>query len=169
MLALQALCAFEAVGDAFSAQVDEFLHDEQVLADLGLRAPPPPEVAGFAGELARGAWARRRVLDEKLAQTAAHWSVGRMTPVDRNILRLGLHELLSSPDNPPQVVINEAIELARLFGDTDSPAFVNGVLDAVWHALGSECRTADVRDQETSGSRPERGAESGADAEHGTV
>ena len=54
-----------------------------------------------------------------------------MTPVDRNVLRLGLYELLEHPETPPQVVINEAIELARRFGDADSPAFVNGVLDAI--------------------------------------
>jgi N utilization substance protein B len=51
--------------------------------------------------------------------------------VDRNILRLGMHELFEHPETPPQVVINEAIELARHFGDADSPAFVNGVLDAI--------------------------------------
>ncbi len=131
MLALQALCAFEGVGEQFGPQLDEFLCDEPVLVDLDVDLPPPAELVDFARTLAQGAWARRQVLDEKLSQTAAHWSVARMTPVDRNILRLGLYELLEHPDTPPQVVINEAIELARRFGDADSPAFVNGVLDAV--------------------------------------
>ncbi len=53
-----------------------------------------------------------------------------MSPIDRNILRMGLHELLEHPETPPEVVIDEAIELARQFGGEDSPAFVNGVLDA---------------------------------------
>jgi N utilization substance protein B len=134
MLALQALCAFEGVGEQFGTQLDEFLSDEQALADLDIELPPPGEVVRFARTLAQGAWAQRKVLDEKLSQTATHWSLSRMTPVDRNILRLGLHELLAYPDTPPQVVINEAIELARRFGDADSPAFVNGVLDAVRRA-----------------------------------
>jgi N utilization substance protein B len=140
MLALQALCAFEGVGDQFGAQLDEFLCDEQVLADLEVDVPPLAELMDFARTLAQGAWDRRDLLDEKLARTAAHWSVARMTPVDRNILRLGLYELLAHPDTPPQVVINEAIELARRFGDADSPAFVNGVLDAVWrgHAAATD-------------------------------
>jgi N utilization substance protein B len=131
MLALQALCAFEAVGEQFSEQLDGFLHDEQALADLDIAHPPPEELLQFARDLALGAWAQRETLNDKLARTAAHWSLSRMTPVDRNVLRLGLHELLEHPDTPPQVVINEAIELARQFGDANSPAFVNGVLDAI--------------------------------------
>jgi len=137
MLALQALCAFEGVGEQFGAQLDEFFSDEQVFADLEIDYPPSAELIRFARTLAEGAWAQRQVLDQKLGQTAAHWSVSRMTPVDRNILRMGLHELLEYPDTPPQVVINEAIELARRFGDVDSPAFVNGVLDAVRRACAA--------------------------------
>jgi N utilization substance protein B len=131
MLALQALCAFEAVGERFGEQLERFLHDEQVLADLAIDPPLSETLLRFAADLARQAWAQRGLLDEKLSRTAAHWSLARMTPVDRNVLRLGLHELLEHPETPPQVVINEAIELARQFGDADSPAFVNGVLDAI--------------------------------------
>ena len=131
MLALQALCAFEAVGGRFSEQLDDFLRDEHTLTDLGIELPPPNELVQFAHRLALGTWAQRDQLNDKLSRTAAHWSLSRMTPVDRNVLRLGLHELLEHPDTPPQVVINEAIELARRFGDADSPAFVNGVLDAI--------------------------------------
>lgn len=144
MLALQALCAFEAVGEPFDKQLNEFLSDEQTLADLDIELPAPPGLLEFARTLAQGTWTRRHVLDEKLSQTAAHWSISRMTPVDRNILRMGLHELLAHPDTPPQVVINEAIELARRFGDADSPAFVNGVLDAVRRACaGASNSSAD--------------------------
>lgn len=134
MLALQALCAFEAVGEKFSEQLDEFLADEHVLADLNIDRPPSAESLRFAHALATDAWAQREILDGKLSQTAAHWSLARMTPVDRNVLRMGLHELLEHPETPPQVVINEAIELARRFGNADSPAFVNGVLDAARRA-----------------------------------
>jgi N utilization substance protein B len=134
MLALQALCAFEGVGERFGEQLDEFLCDELALRDLEFDIPPPAELVDFARSLALGAWAQRKLLDERLTRTTAHWSLSRMTPVDRNILRMGSHELLEHPETPVQVVINEAIELARRFGDADSPAFVNGVLDAIRRA-----------------------------------
>ena len=134
MLALQALCVFEAVGDAFADQLNDFLQDEEALTDLGIDLPPSPELVKFARTLTLGTWGQRDALNEILATAAAHWSLTRMTPVDRNVLRLGLHELLEHPETPPRIVINEAIELARRFGDTDSPAFVNGVLDSVRRA-----------------------------------
>jgi N utilization substance protein B len=68
-------------------------------------------------------------LDTRLAAAAENWRVSRMAIVDRNVLRLGAFELLHTPETPPQVVLDEAIELARRFGAADSPAFVNGVLD----------------------------------------
>jgi N utilization substance protein B len=150
MLALQALCAFEAVGGQFSERLDHFLHDECALADLEIELPPPDELLHFARRLALGTWARREVLNDKLARTAAHWSLSRMTPVDRNVLRLGLYELLEHPETPPQVVINEAIELARRFGDADSPAFVNGVLDAIRRSVveATDARKGDSTDSQ---------------------
>ena len=67
-------------------------------------------------------------LDAKISAVARNWSLKRMAATDRNALRLGLFELLHTP-TAPKVVLNEAIELARTFGDKNSPAFVNGVLD----------------------------------------
>jgi N utilization substance protein B len=131
MLALQALCAYEAVGDAFQTQLGRFLTDDEILNDLAIDAPVDVELATFARHLADGAWRECKLLDARLERTATHWSLARMTPVDRNILRLGLYELLHSEQTPAAVVIDEAINLARQFGDTDSPAFVNGVLDAL--------------------------------------
>jgi N utilization substance protein B len=68
-------------------------------------------------------------LDERLGAAAENWRVARMTVVDRNVLRLGAYELLFAPETPPEVALNEAIELARRFGAANSPAFANGVLD----------------------------------------
>ena len=134
-LALQALCAYDAIGADFDAQLAEFLDDPEVHADLSIESPLRPEVRSFARDLARGAWQHRSELDAWLERASEHWSLSRMTPVDRNILRLGLYELLYEPHTPPQVVLNEAVELAKRFGDADSPAFVNGVLDAVRRSL----------------------------------
>jgi N utilization substance protein B len=87
----------------------------------------------FARELVAGVRQRRAELDAVLAETAAHWSVGRMAATDRNILRLAAYELLHS-ETPGRVVIDEAIELAKRFGAAQSPQFVNGILDKVMHA-----------------------------------
>lgn len=84
----------------------------------------------FASELALGVAAHREELDASIAAHARNWRVDRMAAVDRNVLRLATFELLHT-DAPASVVIDEAIELARDFGSERSPAFVNGVLDAI--------------------------------------
>jgi N utilization substance protein B len=90
----------------------------------------PRAVEQFAKELAVGVTERVEELDEILGAHARNWRVSRMTVVDRNVLRLAVYELRDS-EIPVAVVIDEAVELARRFGADSSPAFVNGVLDAV--------------------------------------
>jgi transcription antitermination protein NusB len=138
ILALQALCLFDALGDRFSSELDKFLGDPLTYTDLGWKRRPRPELISLARSLAAGAWRHRMRCDELLAENVLGWSVGRMQPVDRSILRLGLYELLEAPETPAAVVINEAIELARTFGGADSPAFVNGVLDGVRRRVAGE-------------------------------
>jgi N utilization substance protein B len=75
-------------------------------------------------------------LDEKIAKCSEHWKMTRMPRVDRNILRLGAYELEYCTDVPVSVVINEAIELGKKFGDTNTPKFVNGILDKIAKELG---------------------------------
>jgi N utilization substance protein B len=76
--------------------------------------------------------ARKDDIDAALVAAATNWRLSRMTPVDRNVLRLGGYELLFDASRPPlEVVIDEAVELAKRFGSEDSPAFVNGVLDRI--------------------------------------
>jgi N utilization substance protein B len=135
-LALQAICLFDSLGEGFNEQLEQFLQDSQAYADLGFTRSPGAQNLSFARDLARGAWQARDRYDRLLTQAAADWSISRMPPVDRNILRLGLHELLEQPDTPPQVAINEAVELARRFGSEDSPAFVNALLDGIRKRLG---------------------------------
>jgi N utilization substance protein B len=77
---------------------------------------------------------RGPALDELIADRAKNWRLSRMAAVDRNVLRLGTYELFHS-DTPAAVVIDEAVELARRFGSDTSPAFVNGILDALAEGL----------------------------------
>jgi N utilization substance protein B len=87
----------------------------------------------FAKELALGVEAHRDEVDAHIASCARNWRLERMAAVDRNVLRLAAYELLHT-DTPHSIVIDEAVELAREFGSEPSPAFVNGVLDAVARA-----------------------------------
>ena len=84
----------------------------------------------FAWELFGGVIESRKVLDAKIESIAENWSVSRMSVTDRNVIRLGAFELLYT-QTPRQVVIDQAIELARKFGIDQSPQFVNGVLDQI--------------------------------------
>jgi N utilization substance protein B len=68
-------------------------------------------------------------IDAKLATAAENWRLPRMATVDRNVLRMGAYEILYTPETPVSVVLDEAIELARRYGSTESSSFVNGVLD----------------------------------------
>jgi N utilization substance protein B len=83
----------------------------------------------FAVELVEGVERERTALDKHLAGALEHWTIGRLSRVDHNILRIGLYELLWMNEIPARVTIDEAIELAKAYGDQDSGRFVNGVLD----------------------------------------
>lgn len=77
-------------------------------------------------------------IDTTIRDASQNWRIDRMSRVDRNILRLGAAELLSSHDIPRRVTLNEAVELAKRFGNEQSASFVNGVLDRVATDLGRE-------------------------------
>lgn len=86
----------------------------------------------YTVELVQGVDRLRADIDGRIRDAAEHWSLERMPLVDRNILRLGTFELLRRPDDPPTpVVLNEAVELAKLLSTDDSGRFVNGVLSAI--------------------------------------
>lgn len=134
-LALQALCLFDALAEDFEPRLEGFLRDHVNHADLGWAGDISPQTLTLARSLAHGTWKFREQCDRQLSEHVTDWSVARMQPVDRNILRLGIYELLERPDVPHQVVITQAIELAKYFGGDDSPAFVNGVLDGIRRRL----------------------------------
>ncbi len=81
-----------------------------------------------AQRLAQEVLARREELDERVQASSARWRLRRMALIDLNILRLAAYELLVTPQTPPKIVINEAVELAKLFGAEQSRSFVNGIL-----------------------------------------
>ena len=88
------------------------------------------EVRGFAEQLVRGVLAGRQAIDDRIGSAAEHWRLERMATVDRNVLRMAIHELLTG-DNPAPVVIDEAIEVAKRYGGEGSGSFINGILDEV--------------------------------------
>jgi N utilization substance protein B len=87
------------------------------------------EVRRFATRLVEGVRGEQTALDRQVAAALEHWSIGRLSRVDHNILRMALYELMRIEDVPARVTIDEAIELAKTYGDQDSGRFVNGVLD----------------------------------------
>ena len=99
-----------------------------------LHRPDPPRDA-FAEALVRGTAHQLDRIDRLIADHATNWRLERIAVIDRLILRLAVFELLSMPETPPAVVIDEAIELARTFSSEKAVAFVNGVLDAVRRTL----------------------------------
>lgn len=93
--------------------------------------PPDEVVREFTRRLIDGVAANAETIDAKISHYAANWQLKRMAVIDRNILRLGVYELLHTSDIPPKVTINEAVELAKKFGDLESGKFVNGILDKI--------------------------------------
>lgn len=90
----------------------------------------PPTRDAFMEDLAKGASNMAADLDKRIEQSSQHWRLERMPPVDRNILRLAIFEMMKRT-TPAPIVIDEAIELARQFAGEESVGFINGVLDAV--------------------------------------
>lgn len=88
----------------------------------------------FTERLVRGVIDHRDEIDSALRECSEHWSLERMNVVDRNLLRLGAFELRYHREIPPQVVINEAVEMAKQYGTSESSSFVNGILDRIYRS-----------------------------------
>jgi len=98
----------------------------------------------FVEELMKGILGKKSELNDIIVKAAPEWPLDKISPIDRNVLRIGLYELLFSDRDqvPAKVAINEAIELAKTFGGDTSGRFVNGVLGAVYKELGEPGRGA---------------------------
>jgi N utilization substance protein B len=91
----------------------------------------------FTRELVEGVEAERGSLDESIAKHASGWTLERIAPLERNILRVALHEMRSRSDIPVEVAIDEAVEAAKELCGADAPAFINGILGAVQRENGA--------------------------------
>jgi N utilization substance protein B len=98
---------------------------------------PNKTVRVFSDMLNYGIYEKMEEIDAIISKHATNWQLKRMAVIDRNILRIGVFELLFLNEIPPKVSINEAIELAKKYGDKDSSKFVNGILDKI-HKSESE-------------------------------
>ena len=100
--------------------------------------PGGDDATELASELVRGCAAHQQAIDDRIREASKHWRLERMARVDRNIIRLAIYELSERPDVPRKVTLNEAVELAKRYGDENSPAFVNGLLDRIASDIGKE-------------------------------
>jgi N utilization substance protein B len=121
MVALQCLFATDIKGTRDDSAL-EWLIDEE---------PVPAVSAQFAKTLLRGVMDHSPDLDNVIQRYAPAWPVKQLPLVDRNILRIALFELLYNPNTPRKTAVNEAVELAKVFGSESSARFVNGVLGSV--------------------------------------
>lgn len=94
---------------------------------------PSPDLKEFSSHILKGVFRHRKEIDSLISKTSNHWSLRRMPPVDRSILRAAIFEILYCPDIPIKVSIDEAIELAKKYGTEKSSAFINGILDKIAH------------------------------------
>ena len=120
-VALQVLYEVDSV-DHPSDQVSSRYLDERRL---------PKDAVDFARGLVDGVMANKALIDDAISSLATSWPISQLSIIDRNLLRLAICELAIEKASPPKVVINETVELAKLYGSDGSSRFVNGVLGSV--------------------------------------
>ena len=120
--ALKILYAIDITGEEPKKCIDTYWKDND---------EKDVEVKTFANSLVLGAVNKGKEIDKVISDSATNWQLGRMAVIDRNILRFAAYELLFADEIPPKVTINEAIDIAKRYGDSESGKFVNGVLDKI--------------------------------------
>ena len=101
-------------------------------------SPSKAAVKAYAEALIEGVMERREELDAMIGEATEHWASERVGRIERNVIRVALFEIRYGQDVPPNVAINEALEVAKLYGADDAPRFVNGVLDKLKQMRDSE-------------------------------
>jgi transcription antitermination factor NusB len=120
-LAMQALCQLDVQGASVLVELNDFFTENE--PDLAIRK--------LASDWTKATWENVADCDKLITEAAIKWKLTRLSMVDRSIIRLAVYHLKFCTDIPPKVTINEAIELAKIFGSDKSPGFVNGVLDGI--------------------------------------
>jgi len=108
---------------------------------------PPAGVIDFSKKLVLGTWENRESLDRIIGKASLNWRLERMSRVDRNILRMGVFEILHLEEIPPKVSIDEAVEMGKKFGTEESGAFINGILDKIYDTTKGELSPEKSRPQ----------------------
>jgi transcription antitermination factor NusB len=96
---------------------------------------PPKGIRPFSMQLVSGVCEKKDEIDKLISRSSKNWRLGRMSRVDRNILRVAVFEVMYMKDIPPKVSIDEAVELGKRFGTDESGAFINGILDRIYSDL----------------------------------
>jgi len=104
---------------------------DEVPAAVWSEDPLPSKSRAFASHLAKGVASHLAKIDPLIKKYAENWEIGRMATIDRCILRMATFELISDLDTPVNVIINEAVEIAKIYSTAESSRFVNGILDKV--------------------------------------
>ena len=111
---------------------------QEALLQFRTQFNPSNTVLPFFIELTNGVTGNYAAIDTIIERFSKHWKLGRMSCVDRNILRIAVFEMLHCRDIPAKVSINEAIEIGKKYGTEDSGAFINGILDSIRIAMDKE-------------------------------
>jgi len=127
----------------------------ELIRDFWREFPADAEERSYADGAVRGVLAERERIDERIREASTNWRIERMSPVARNVLRLGTWELSSRTDIPRAVIIDESVEIAKRFSGTESASFVNGVLDRIADGCG---RKDEPRGKGVVKGAPERAA-----------
>jgi len=120
--ALKILYAMDIARESSEETAAKFWENNTEVSDV---------VEDFAEAIVLGVEKNKEKINEMISSCADNWKIDRMAAIDRNIMRIAVYELLFTEEVPPKVAINEAIEMAKKFGDKDSSKFVNGILDKI--------------------------------------
>ncbi len=129
--ALQLLYQLDITEDTFDHDLLEYFCEQIAKLENNLGKKETNKIRGVAESIVNGVKKELANIDDEIIKCAQNWRIERMAVVDRNILRIAIYEILYHEKIPPAVSINEAIEIAKVFGGDDSGKFVNGILDNI--------------------------------------
>ncbi|MBI4298808.1 MAG: transcription antitermination factor NusB [Chloroflexi bacterium] len=121
IVALQVLYEHDAVGHPWISCLERLVVENSLSQDA----------ASFVKEVVQGVLSKHQQIDSTIERFATNWPLSQLAIIDRNLLRMAIYELMWSENTPPRAAINEAVELAKLFGSENSPRFINGVLGSI--------------------------------------